>query len=202
MIDRVSGAAGRSVSRETFGRLVAYVDLLLEENRPQNLISPGDADDVWNRHIIDGAQLVGVAERDGTWCDIGSGPGLPGLVIAIITRAPMTLIEPRRLRADFLRRAVSALGLDHVTVKEAKVEKVEGRYDLITARALAPLDRLFGMAFHLAAPDTRWILPKGERAKSELDDASRNWQGKFQLVPSQTHGGAAIIVAEQVRRKG
>jgi 16S rRNA (guanine527-N7)-methyltransferase len=202
MIDRVSGAAGRSVPRETFGRLVAYVDLLLEENRHQNLISPGDADDVWNRHIIDGAQLVGVAERDGTWCDIGSGPGLPGLVIAIITRAPMTLIEPRRLRADFLRRAVSALGLDHVTVEEAKVEKVEGRYDLITARALAPLDRLFGMAFHLAAPDTRWILPKGERAKSELDDASRNWQGKFQLVPSQTHGGAAIIVAEQVRRKG
>jgi 16S rRNA (guanine527-N7)-methyltransferase len=202
MIDRVSGAAGRSVSRETFGRLVAYVDLLLEENRHQNLISPGDADDVWNRHIIDGAQLVGVAERDGTWCDIGSGPGLPGLVIAIITGAPMTLIEPRRLRADFLRRAVSALGLDHVTVKEAKVEKVGGRYDLITARALAPLDRLFGMAFHLAAPDTRWILPKGERAKSELDDASRNWQGKFQLVPSQTHGGAAIIVAEQVRRKG
>lgn len=201
MIDRICEAAKRDVSRETFEKLERFAELLVEENHRQNIISAGGMADLWNRHIVDGAQLIGLSGKGRTWCDIGSGPGLPGLVIAILGGLPMTLIEPRRLRAEFLRRTVFELGLVGVTIEEFKVERVHGKFDLITARAVATLDRLFAMAGHLAHAGTRWILPKGERVKSELDEARRNWQGSFELVPSQTHEGAAIVVADRVARR-
>ncbi len=202
MIERLSAVAGRDVSRETYGRLERFVELLLTENERQNLIALNSVGELWTRHILDGAQLLGLAEGEGSWCDIGSGPGLPGLVIAILGGTPMTLIEPRRLRADFLRHAVVELGLSGVRVADRKVERVEGKCDFITARAVARLDRLFGMAWHLAHSETKWVLPKGESVKSELDEAQLNWQGKFRLVPSQTHPAAAVVVAEHVRRRG
>lgn len=202
MIDRLSAVAGRDVSRETFEILERFAGLLVDANRTQNLVAPASLDDLWNRHILDGAQLLGLSPGAGSWCDIGSGAGLPGLVIAILGGRPMTLIEPRRLRADFLRHAVSELNLDQVVVEQCKAEQVAGRFDFITARAVARLDRLFHIASHLAHDGTRWVLPKGESVKSELDETRRTWQGSFQLVPSQTHEKSAIVVAEHVRPRG
>jgi 16S rRNA (guanine527-N7)-methyltransferase len=202
MIEALSAAAGRDVSRETYQRLERFVALLLEANAQQNLIAPNSIPELWDRHILDGAQLVGLGCSKGNWCDIGSGAGLPGLVVAIIGEAPITLIEPRRLRAEFLRHVASELGLSRVVVEEAKVERVAGKYDVITARAVARLDKLFGMAWHLAHSETKWVLPKGESVKSELDEARRTWQGSFRLVPSRTHAQAAIVVAEHVQRRG
>jgi 16S rRNA (guanine527-N7)-methyltransferase len=215
MIDRADAEARRTsvlvslqemlradVPRETFGQLEQFAALLSEENQRQNLIASSSVAELWTRHILDGAQLLGLAGREGRWLDIGSGPGLPGLVIAILGGRPMTLNEPRRLRADFLRRTVADLALSDVEVAECKVERLEGKYDLITARAVARLDRLFGMACHLAHSETKWVLPKGESAQSELDDAREAWQGSFRLVPSRTHPASAIVVAEQVQRRG
>jgi len=193
---------GADVSRETYGRLERFAELIVAENERQNLIAPNSIADIWNRHILDGAQLLGLAGGQGGWCDIGSGAGLPGLVIAILGGTPMTLVEPRRLRADFLRQAVELLELEGVIVEERKVERVQGKFDFITARAVARLDRLFGMAWHLAHAETKWILPKGESVKSELDEARGIWQGSFRLVPSRTHPAAAIVVAEHVERRG
>ena len=190
------------VSRETFERLERFVALLLHENQRQNLIAPSSAPELWTRHILDGAQLLGIAGEEGKWCDIGSGPGLPGMVIAILGGTPMTLNEPRKLRADFLRRATEELSLRRVVVADCKVERLEGKFDFITARAVANLDRLLGMACHLAHSETKWVLPKGERAQSELDEARKAWQGSFRLVPSRTHPASAIIVAEHVQRRG
>jgi len=202
MIKQLSAAAGHDVSRETLERLERFVGFLLAENERQNLIAPKSIPDLWNRHILDGAQLLGLAQGTGSWCDIGSGAGLPGLIVAILGGMPMTLIEPRRLRADFLRQAIDHLGLHGVVVSEQKVERVEGKFDFITARAVARLDRLFGMAWHLAHAETKWVLPKGESAKSELDEARQTWQGSFRLEPSRTHPAAAIVVATHVRRRG
>ena len=140
MIDRLSAAIGRDVSRETFDRLNEFAKLLITENRRQNLLGTASIPDLWNRHILDGAQLMALGENEGLWCDIGSGPGLPGLVIAILGGSPMTLIEPRRLRADFLHRAIRELCLQNVTVRQCKAEKVEGKFDFITARAVARLE--------------------------------------------------------------
>lgn len=215
MSDPEAAAAGRAavlqclpdilradVSRETIDRLDRFVELLLAANQQQNLIASATVPDLWRRHILDGAQLLGLADEPGSWLDIGSGPGLPGMVIAILGDRPMTLNEPRKLRADFLRHSVAELGLSEVAVAECKVERLSGRYDYITARAVARLDRLLGMACHLAHSETKWVLPKGESAHSELDEVREAWQGEFRLVPSRTHPASAIVVAERVKRRG
>jgi 16S rRNA (guanine527-N7)-methyltransferase len=192
------------VSRETQTLLDRYVALLLEENERQNLISRSSVNELWDRHIADSAQLVRFAPRaDSSWLDIGSGAGLPGVVIAILTQGPMTLVEPRRLRADFLQRCTDALGLAHrVAVHGTKVERITGKFDVITARAVAPLSDLLRISHHLSTDKTVWVLPKGKSAQSELDEAQRTWQGAFRLEPSDTSEEAAILVAAGVRRKG
>jgi 16S rRNA (guanine527-N7)-methyltransferase len=192
------------VSRGTQARLDRFVELLLEENRRQNLIAQSTVEDIWERHIGDSAQLVRFAPRpDSSWLDIGSGAGLPGLVIAILTSGPITLVEPRKLRADFLQRAAVALGLaDRVTVHAAKVERITGSFDVITARAVARLGGLLRISQHLSTDKTLWVLPKGKSAQSELDEARRTWQGEFRLEASETSREAAILVAAGVRRKG
>lgn len=202
MIDQIAAVTGKDVSRETFAQLGHFCDLLLAENQRQNLIAPSSEAELWTRHILDGAQLLGLADREGSWLDIGSGPGLPGMVVAILGGRPMTLNEPRKIRAEFLRGAVIELGLPDTIVADCKVERLEGKYDFITARAVAKLDRLLGMAWHLAHSETKWILPKGESAKSELDEARATWQGGFRLVPSRTHPASAIVVADHVSRRG
>ena len=191
-----------TVSRETWNRLEAYCILLIEENERQNLIARSSLDDLWNRHILDGAQLIRLVPHGGRWCDVGSGPGLPGMVIAIIGNMAITLNEPRKLRADFLERVARELGLDNVEVAQCKVERLTGKFDIITARAVAPLNRIFAMAWHLAHSETKWVLPKGETAKSELDEARATWQGSFSLVPSRTNAASAIVLAEHVLRRG
>ena len=204
MRETLEAAAGRSVSRETCERLGAYVELLLEENQRQNLIARSTIDEIWTRHIADSAQLVRFAPRpDSSWLDIGSGAGLPGLVIAILTQGPVTLVEPRKLRADFLQRAATARGLAaRVTVRAAKVERITGTFDVITARAVAPLADLLRISHFLSTDKTLWLFPKGKSARNELDEARRAWQGSFRLEPSVTSQEAAILVASGVRRKG
>ena len=123
-------------------------------------------------------------------------------MIAIVAGGPISLIEPRRLRADFLRRAIVDLELANAEIVEAKAEWVTGQFDIITARAVASLSQLFAMSSHLAHRETRWILPKGRGAKKELDEALQSWQGEFELVPSLTSEDAMIVVAERVRRRG
>lgn len=200
----LEAAAGRAVSRETLALLGRYVDLLLAENERQNLIGRSTEEEIWPRHIADSAQLVRFAPRpDSSWLDIGSGAGLPGLVIAILSEGPVALVEPRKLRADFLARTVAALGLKRrVTVHAAKAERVAGVFDVITARAVAPLDVLLGISRHLSTDKTRLLFPKGKSAQKELEEARRAWQGDFRLEPSVTSPDAAILVASNVRRKG
>jgi len=189
------------VSRETHDRLSAYVDLLLDENQRQNLISKSTIADVWRRHIEDSAQLVDIyPNASSRWVDIGSGAGLPGIVIAILTNAPVTLIEPRRLRSVFLSRVVKDLHLENATVVPGKAEGATGKFDVITARAVAKIGDIFGITQHLAHKRTTYLLMKGRSAQSELAALSSTWQGRFALVPSRTDPDASIVVATEVKR--
>ena len=203
LIGRISEAAGRDVSRETFSRLVAYADLLEAEARRQNLIAPSTVETLWERHILDSAQLVRFEAFPGArWADIGSGAGLPGLVVALLTTGPITLIEPRRLRAEFLRRAAHDLGLsDRVSIEGKKVERVAGVFDVITARAVAALDRFLAIASHLSKTDTVWVLPKGKNAQSELAQAQLNWQCDALVEQSRTDPDSQILVLTRVGAK-
>ena len=188
------------VPRETSDQLRHFAAMLVEENQRQNLVAKSTLDDLWRRHIDDAAQLVSYDTPGATWLDIGSGAGLPGIVIAILTGNPVLLVEPRRLRADFLQRAVDQLGIA-ATVLQSRVEAINRPpVDIITARAVASIDRLFGIAAHLSHNGTRWVLPKGRSAKSELDEARKTWQGEFRLEPSRTDPDAQILIASKVRR--
>jgi 16S rRNA (guanine527-N7)-methyltransferase len=203
MIEALERAAARLVSRETLGLLTAYVERLKTASATQNLVAASTLDSIWERHILDSAQLVRFEPRAGaSWVDIGSGAGLPGIVIAALTSSPVTLVEPRRLRAEFLEETVDALGLaDRISVVPAKIENVGSQFDVITARALAPLGRLLGMANHLAHSGTVWALPKGRNAKSELAEARRSWQCEVRSEASCTDLDATILVLSKVKAK-
>src|SRR3954447_21539185 len=113
MIERVAQIARRDVSRETFEKIEAYAVFLREESSRQNLVSASTLDTLWERHILDSAQLVRFEPFAGaSWVDIGSGAGLPGIVIACLVEGPVLLVEPRRLRADFLHRVCESLQLN------------------------------------------------------------------------------------------
>ena len=202
MIEQIEQAAGRPVSRETFEKLEAYTTLLREESTRQNLISSSTIDRLWERHILDSAQLLRfVPETGASWVDIGSGAGLPGVVIAILTGGPVTLIEPRRLRAGFLEDVASRLGLN-ASVVVGKAERAVGQFDVITGRAVAPLSEFFALSAHLSTKNSRWVLPKGRNAQSELAEAKRRWQGVFHVEQSVTDADSWIVIATGVRGRG
>lgn len=191
------------VSRETM--LATYADLLVAEAGEQNLISGSTIDALWSRHLVDSAQLIPLAEgADGTWLDIGSGAGLPGLVVAILTDRPVVLAEPRSRRVAFLEACISTLGIaDRVTIWPGKSETLRqgGPFSVISARAVAELPKLFAGALHLANADTLWVLPKGRNAQSEVAAARRVWQGSFHVEPSITQSDSGIVIARGVRPK-
>jgi 16S rRNA (guanine527-N7)-methyltransferase len=201
VIESVQAAAGRPVSRETFDRLCRYAEILTAEASHQNLVSTSTLKQLWQRHILDSAQLLRFEPApSAAWVDVGSGAGLPGIVIACMTSSPVTLVESRRLRAEFLRRVVAELGLE-TQVHHASVERITGKFDVITGRAVASLTRFLTMCDHLSTKNTIWILPKGRSAESELAEARRTWQGDFRVEPSVTDADSKIVVAAEVRAK-
>jgi len=201
LTERLREVSGAEVSRETVEKLEAYVALLKDENERQNLVSAASLGDVWDRHVIDSAQLVRFGpDAKAAWVDVGSGPGLPGIVIACLVDGPVTLVEPRRLRADFLHKVAESLDL-RVSVACAKVERVEGCFDVITGRAVAQLGKFFEISNHLSTGKSRWVLPKGRSAQSELADVRRAWQGVFHVERSVTDAESFIVVATGVRAK-
>jgi len=196
--------AALDVPRETLARLEEFVAFLSSENERQNLVSRGSLSEIWSRHILDSAQLIDHAPQTaGSWLDIGSGAGFPGLITALLFQGRTILVEPRKLRVDFLNAAAKILGVeDRTTIIPTKLEAYESAiFDVISARAFAPLPQLFDAAERFAAPETQWVLPKGRKAKSELEAAESLWQGDFRVEPSRTDPEAWIIVAERVERR-
>lgn len=192
------------VSRETLEHLEVFAALLREESGRQNLVSAASLDHLWARHVLDSAQLLRLVPRGvARWLDLGSGAGFPGMVLAMLASGSFTLVEARRLRAEFLVQVAEAVGIqDKVQVLCSKAEAVEARpFDVITARAFAPLEKLLTLGSRFATPETIWILPKGRSAKTELEAARRSWQGDFRLENSVTDADARILVATDVHRR-
>lgn len=181
------------------GRLEVLIGALREENEKQNLVSRSSLDAVWQRHIVDSAQLLHVSREtvpEGSWLDLGSGAGFPGLVIAALQpERPVTLVDSRRLRTEWLARAAALIGLTNVEVVPSRVEDLaDRRWAVISARAFAPLDRLLDVAWRFSTPDTLWLLPKGAKAQHELDALGAEWNRMFHVEQSLTDPAAGIIV--------
>ena len=200
MIDQLAAVSGRDVSRETLDRLKRYEQLVRDEAENQNLVSKSTLDEFWTRHVLDSTQLLRFATSGSTWADIGSGAGLPGIVIACFGTDPVHLIEPRRLRAEFLKRVVDELDLD-ATVHLGKAESAHGSFDVITARAVASLSRLLELSHHLSTGKSLYLFPKGKSAESELAAARQTWQASFHVERSVVDADSGIILARNVRRK-
>lgn len=193
------------VSRETLSHIGQFADAVIAENGRQNLISAASCAHIWQRHIVDSAQLLlHAGERDRTlpWLDLGTGAGFPGFIIALLVHQPVILVEARRKRAEFLMEQAGRLGLSHVEVVKGRLESCEGRpCSVISARAFAPMPRLLELAHRFAHQKTIWLLPKGRSAREELESVHRSWQGEFHVEQSLSDPEAAIIVGNAVRRR-
>lgn len=177
-------------------KLDRFAQMLIAENERQNLIAASTIPTIWVRHIADSAQLLALdTGGEGPWIDLGSGPGLPGLVVAILSNRPMLLVESRKRRCDFLRAVAAALDLGHVEVAEAPLERVETRAAAtISARAFAPLDKLIDLSARFSTESTHWLLPKGRNAVKELALLPEPWQRMFHVEQSRTDAESQILV--------
>ncbi len=190
------------VSRETMRRLQEFRKFLLLEAEKQNLISAATREHIWVRHILDSAQLLlhlPKNMKESKWLDLGSGAGFPGIVAALLGAGPVTLVESRARRIDYLGRAIDHLGLEgYASVAGMRLEKLETRkYGVISARAFAPLPKLLKLAARFSTENSCWLLPKGRNAAKELDEVQRQkeWRGRldFRLEPSLTDAEAGIL---------
>jgi 16S rRNA (guanine527-N7)-methyltransferase len=188
---------GIDVSRETWGQLEAYVEILLKWQKTINLIGPATIDDIWGRHILDSAQVLphlpGGAKR---LADLGSGAGFPGLVLAALRPdLDVILIESDARKAAFLGEAGRCMAL----IKQPKI--VIGRLeavapagaDVLTARALAPLGTLLSWAERHRSDPAICLFHKGKDWQVELTEAQRGWDITLQHFPSATDRDAVLL---------
>ena len=178
-------------------KLDRFIEMLVAESAQQNLIAASTIPTMWVRHIADSAQLLAFDTRDGDglWIDLGSGAGLPGMVVAILSARPVLLVESRKRRCDFLRSVAAELGLTHVEVAEAPLERVDTRpAATISARAFAALDKLLDLSARFSTESTQWLLPKGRNAVKELALLPQPWQRMFHVEQSRTDADSQILV--------
>ncbi|MEF3045960.1 16S rRNA (guanine(527)-N(7))-methyltransferase RsmG [Pseudotabrizicola sp. L79] len=195
------------VSRETMERLATYVTMLEKWNRRINLIAKGTAPQVWDRHIADSAQLLLYAPPlVGHWLDLGSGGGLPGLVVAIMGGdrgqvKRVTLVESDARKSVFLSEVARALDLD-VTVLNQRVETLTNQVaDVVSARALADLESLFSYAEPHCAAKGVLLFPKGAMHTQEIATAEKSWSFNKHIHQSMTDPNAAVLEIQQLKRR-
>ena len=190
------------VSRETLARLEAYAELLTRWSARINLIGRDTIADLWRRHILDSAQLRAfVPDRARNMIDLGSGAGLPGLVLAILGVPGVELLEADSRKCAFLREA-ARITEALVTLRPCRIEAVSPHpVDFVTARACAPLDRLLGLAEPFLAPDSECLFLKGERVGEELTLARKRWTMTPSLHQSRSDPRGVVLRLQQVARE-
>jgi 16S rRNA (guanine527-N7)-methyltransferase len=197
---REMAEAGWDVSRETLERLSRYLELLGRWQRAINLVGASTLADPWRRHILDCAQIAPHVPRTAaTVLDLGSGAGLPGLVLALLGIPGVQLVESDQRKAQFLREAARATAVP-VVVHAIRVEQLHGvAADVVTARALAPLPRLLELAAPVLAPHGLCLLLKGQSVSDELTQARQSWHMHAEIVPSRS-GRGVLLKLEGVGR--
>ncbi|KPQ22008.1 MAG: 16S rRNA (guanine(527)-N(7))-methyltransferase RsmG [Rhodobacteraceae bacterium HLUCCA24] len=200
-----AAAPDLDVSRETLDRLKALLELAARWTRRINLVSAGSLQDGWRRHIVDSVQVHRAAPAAAHWVDLGTGGGFPGLVVAILEAerahpARVTLVESDERKGAFLRTALRECEVA-AEVLTRRVEAVPPlAADVLSARALAPLDRLLAYAERHLAPGGTAIFPKGARWREEIDAAEQNWSFKAETIPSITDADAVLLRIGEISR--
>lgn len=195
--------ARANASAEQIADLEAFRLRLVEANTVMNLVGPDSLPDFWNRHVWDSAQLLDLAPEAKTWADLGAGAGFPGLVLSIMLKgrdgAHVWLIDSLAKRCRFLREVVDALSLP-ATVIVGRAEAQSVMCDIVTARAVAPMEKLLGYAQPYFQRGAQGLFLKGERAESELIEARKYWHFEAELAPSQSDVRGRIVTIRSLRR--
>jgi 16S rRNA (guanine527-N7)-methyltransferase len=199
------------VSRETMARLQTYADLLVKWQKAINLVSKSTLPDLWQRHMLDSAQLFDIASnivdenagklpplKDCTWLDLGSGAGFPGLVLAIMGVGHVHLVESDARKGTFMREVARQTGAD-VTIHTCRIEKLENQkncppaVDFISARALAGLEQLMDWSVPFRTQNTVCLFPKGQDVDSELQKLLLSEANKIKKWPSRTNDDSVVV---------
>ena len=179
------------------------IERLTAANAVMNLVGPDSLPDVWNRHIFDSAQLIDLVPDAATWADLGAGAGFPGLVLAILLKdradGHVWLVDSLGKRCRFLQEVVEALSL-RATVVNGRAEEQRIKVDVVTARALAPMDRLLGYAQPYLQRGAQGLFLKGEKAEAELIEARKVWQFDSDLSVSRSDPRGRIVSVRSLRR--
>jgi 16S rRNA (guanine527-N7)-methyltransferase len=206
--DRAEALRLVPVSRETVQRLDRFAALLVAWQNTTNLIAPSTLPQLWTRHIADSAQLLRLAPDAKIWIDLGSGAGFPGLVIAcaLVDRRGITvhLVESNAKKCAFLREAIRLIGLPavvHCQRIEEFAREFKGRADVVTARALAPLERLLPLAAPLLKTSAFGLFLKGQDIGAELTAASKCWTIDAVVAPSVTSSTGGILVVRKLESR-
>jgi 16S rRNA (guanine527-N7)-methyltransferase len=187
----------REVFGDRFADAVRYAELLAEAGVQRGLIGPREVPRLWERHLLNCAVLSEVVPEGVTVCDVGSGAGLPGIPLALVRDdIKITLLEPLLRRTTFLTEVVELLGLDHVTVVRGRAEEVMGKLTpvhVVTARAVAPLDRLATWGIPLLRPYGEMLALKGDTAEEELKSAATALSKLGAVETSILHVGEGVV---------
>jgi len=202
-LDAAAFQALRGATPAQMADLEALISRLTAANAVMNLIGPDTLPDVWNRHILDSAQLLDLVPVASTWADLGAGAGFPGLVLAILLKdradSHVWLVDSLGKRCWFLQEVVDALSL-RATVVNGRAEDQRLKVDVVTARALAPMDRLLGYAQPYLQRGAQGLFLKGEKAEAELIEARKVWQFDSLLSVSRSDPRGRIVSVRSLRR--
>lgn len=203
--DRARALQLTHVSHETLVRLDRFVELLIHWQNSINLVAPSTLSELWTRHIADSLQLLMLIETPILWVDLGSGGGFPGMIIACSLAehagAEVHLVESNQKKAAFLREAARVTGAPakvHAMRIEDFAADFQGRPDVVSARALAPLADLLELAYPLLKTGAVGLFPKGRDVGAELTQASKYWKFEHDLVPSLTNPDSQIVVVRKL----
>ena len=191
------------VSRETLIRLELYVSLLEDWNARMNLVSAGSLADVWKRHVLDSAQLIDFIPQEAKrFVDLGSGAGFPGLVLAtLLSDRPshFVLYESIAKKCRFLEEVARRIGIS-VEIRNKRIESAGPEpFDIVTARACAPLSRLFSYALPFQSINTRCLFLKGQGIGAEWTEAHKDWSMKVDQHPSLSAPSGVILEIRELR---
>jgi len=190
---------------ERMADLERFRVMLTAANEVMNLVGPDSLPDFWNRHAWDSAQLIDLAGFGRTWADLGAGAGFPGVVLAVLAKgrpkSHVWLIDSLQKRCRFLQTVVDELELP-ATVVWGRAEAQALKVDIVTARAVAPMEKLLGYAQPCLSRGAQGLFLKGEKAELELQEASRVWQVEAYLTVSRSDPRGRIVTVRSAKRRG
>jgi len=183
-------------------KLDSYVNVLINSNKNYNFIGKSTIDDIWNRHILDCAQLIKLIEdKNIKAADFGSGAGLPGIILSILGLSEIHLVEKSFRKSQFLHEA-KIISPNKIFVQAKKLEELENiKFDLLTSRALASLDKLLDFSLKFLKNNGYCLFLKGKNLESEIKAAKTKFDFDYELFPSLTSNESNIIKVQKITKK-